>query len=159
VKALHDATGTRRWVGRAEVRRGRGVLARIVCWLVGFPEAGRDVPLAVTLAPEGGGERWTRVFAGRAFASLQRPGTGRNEHLLLERFGAVEIALALVVAEGRLYLVPRRWTVLGIPLPRALLPRGASFESDKGGRFGFDVEIAAPLVGHIVGYCGTLEPA
>ena len=157
VRTLHAGT-TRRWAGRAEVRRGGGLAARAVCRLVGFPDAGTGVPLTVTLAPEGDGERWTRVFAGKTFTSLQRPGSGRTEHLLLERFGPIEIALALVVEDGCLFLVPRRWTFLGIPLPKALLPGGTSFESDRGGRFGFDVEIAAPLVGLIVGYRGTLEP-
>jgi hypothetical protein len=159
LKALHGRTEARRWDGRAEVRRGGGAVARIVCRLVGFPQAGADVPLAVTLEPERDGERWTRVFAGRTFTSLQRVGSGRNEHLLLERFGPIEIALALVIEDSRLFLVPRRWTVLGIPLPGALLPGGTSFESAKDGRFAFDVEIGAPLVGLIVGYRGTLEPA
>lgn len=88
---------------------------------------------------------------------MLRPGTGRHEHLLLERFGLVEIALALVVEDGRLYLVPRRWSCLGVPLPRALLPVGTSFECEREGRFAFDVEIGAPLVGLIVAYRGTLE--
>ena len=45
-----------------------------------------------------------------------------------------------------------------MPLPRTLLPRGTSFESERDGRFGFDVEIAAPFVGLIVAYRGRLEP-
>jgi hypothetical protein len=158
VKALHDATEARRWCGQADVRRGRGLAARTVCRLVGFPAAGTGVPLTVILAPDGSGERWTRTFAGKTFASLQRPGSGRNAYLLLERFGPIEVALALVVENGRLYLVPRRWSLAGIPLPRPLLPNGASFECERDGRFGFDVEIIAPLIGLIVGYRGTLEP-
>jgi len=113
----------------------------------------------VTMAPEGDGERWTRDFAGRTFSSFQGPGTGRDACLLVERFGIVAVSLALVVGEGRLYLVPRRWSVLGVPMPAFLLPDGAAFEAQEAQRFRFDVEIAAPLVGLIVAYRGTLEPA
>ena len=124
-----------------------------------FPEAGDEVRLRVTLAPDGDGERWTRDFAGKRFSSVLRPGTGRTEHLLLERFGIVEIALALVVDDGRLYLIPRRWSCLGVRLPVSLLPVGTSFECEREGRFAFDVEIGAPLVGLIVAYRGSLKPA
>jgi len=78
---------------------------------------------------------------------------------LLERFGIIEIALALVVDGGRLFLVPRRWNCLGIPLPRWLLLVGTSYECEIDGRFAFDVEIGAPVVGLIVAYRGELDPA
>ena len=45
---------------------------------------------------------------------------------VLERFGAIDVALALVVDGDRLTLVPRRWSCLGIPLPNALLPKGTT---------------------------------
>ena len=158
LRELHGTSVERRWKGIAQVRSGRGVIARLVGALVGFPRAADEVPLCVTLAPHGEGERWTRDFAGRTFSSVLRAGTGKNEYLLLERFGIVEIALALVVEAGRLYLVPRRWSCLGVRLPGALLPVGTSFECEREGRFAFDVEIGAPLVGLIAAYRGTLEP-
>ncbi len=92
------------------------------------------------------------------FSSLQWRGQGRNEQLLVERFGIVEVALALVVEDDRLHLVTRRWSCLGVPLPKALLPYGRTFESERDGRFVFDVEIAAPLIGLIAAYRGTLQP-
>jgi hypothetical protein len=156
VQALHERNGA--WSGVAEVRRGTDPLARLVAAIIGFPVAGSAVPVEVTLSTEGNGERWVRRFAGTSFSSFQQPGTGRNERLLVERFGIVSVALALVVEDGRLYLIPRRWSALGMPLPRSLLPRGCSFECEEGGRFHFDVEIAAPLVGLIVAYRGTLTP-
>lgn len=158
VQALHAPGAARRWQGRAQVQRGRGLLSRLLGALFGFPAAGEQVPVSVEFTPEAGGERWTRTFAGRRFSSLQTEGRGRNEALLVERFGAVSVALAVVVEGGRLQLVPRRWSLLGIPLPRPLLPGENSFESEVDGRFVFDVEIGAPLVGHIVHYRGTLEP-
>jgi len=158
VQALHAASAARRWHGVADIRRGRGVLARIVARVFGFPPAGSAVPVSVAFAPEGDGERWTRDFGGRRFSSLQSQGQGRNARLLVERFGLITVALALVVENDRLRLIPRRWSCLGVPLPTALLPAGDTFETARDGRFAFHVEIAAPLVGLIVAYRGTLQP-
>jgi hypothetical protein len=54
--------------------------------------------------------------------------------------------------------VQRRWRLLGIPMPRFLLPTGAAREHADGGRFNFDVEIRLPLVGLVVAYRGWLAP-
>lgn len=156
VKALHDSLNERQWSGTASVQRGRGILARVVATVIGFPNAAETIPVAVRFTPDGDGERWTRTFGRQSFSSRQRCGNGRNTHLLVERFGIVEIALALVVDGDRLNLVPRQWTALGIRLPKALLPKGISFETQREGRFCFDVTIALPMVGHIVSYQGSL---
>jgi hypothetical protein len=157
VRALHDSVQTRTWEGQAEVRRGRGILARGIARIIGFPEASATVPVRVVLSPEPGGERWVRDFGGRRFSSFQACGTGRNDGLLVERFGIVSVALALVVEGDRLCLVPRRWSCLGLPLPRFLLPGGQSFETERSGNFCFDVEIAVPFIGLIVAYRGDLS--
>lgn len=159
VRALHASAGAREWRGEAEVRRGRGLLARLAAALIGFPKAAATTPVTVTFTPEGEGERWTRNFGGRRFSSLQSEGRGRNEYLLVERFGPAAFAMALVVEGDRLRLVPRRWTLLGFPMPHFLMPDGPSFETGVDGKFRFDVEIRAPVIGLIVGYRGTLEPA
>jgi hypothetical protein len=158
VQALHLGTHARRWSGVSQVRRGSGMLARAIAAAIGFPPAGANVPVTVAFTPENGGERWTRDFDGRRFRSWQRRGAGRNDALLMERFGLIDVALALVVEGGRLTLVPRRWFCLGIPMPKALLPKGTTFETEVDGRFVFDVEIAAPVVGLIVAYRGSLLP-
>jgi hypothetical protein len=54
--------------------------------------------------------------------------------------------------------VVRRWSACGIPLPRALAPRGDSYEFVEAGRFHFHVEIATPITGLIVRYRGWLVP-
>lgn len=159
VKALHDSKAPRRWQGHAEVRRGRGVIAKAVAWLIGFPIASTEVPVSVVLAPEAQGERWIRDFGGKTFSSFQHCGTGKNDNLLVERFGVISVALALVVEHDRLYLIPRRWSCAGVPLPQFLLPGGQSFETERDGQFCFDVEICAPLIGLIVSYKGVLQPS
>lgn len=158
LRELHGTSEARRWSGHAEVRHGGGVLARMVRGAVGFPKAGSNVPVVVAFTPEGEGERWMRSFDGKDFSSLQSAGEGRDEYLLTERFGLATFALALVVEGERLLLVPRRWSLLGVPMPALLLPQGISFEHEKEGRFCFDVEISMPGIGLIVGYRGSLEP-
>ncbi len=159
LQELHGTAIARRWSGRAEVRRGRGILARLIAASFGFPRSTPDTAVTVDFTPEGNAERWTRTFDGRSFSSLQSCGAERDQALLVERFGMVTVALALVVEGDRLRLVPRRWSLGGIAMPRILLPLGSSFETEADGRFRFDVEIAAPLVGLIVAYKGMLGPA
>ena len=157
IKALHTGTQTRTWAGQAQVIRGDGVLARLICHIIGFPAEGRNVPVTVVLVQNKGGETWTRTFDTKTFSSFQELGTGRNAHLLIERFGVIKIALAMVLDGDRLYFVPRKWWWLCLPLPKFLLPRGQSFETEADGRFQFDVQISLPLVGLIVSYRGGLS--
>lgn len=156
VRALHSGGPTRILTGHARVTRGRGLLSRVVCRAIGFPDSGAKVPVSVVISPLEGRETWTRSFAGKTFSSQLRAGTGRNSALLLERFGLVEVALALVLEGGRLHFAPRGWALCGIRLPQALLPRGRAFETETEGRFRFDVEIALPFAGLIVAYSGDL---
>ena len=103
--------------GTATVTRGNGLLARLAAAIVGFPQAGENVPVRVDFKIENGRERWTRTFAGRAFHSTQEQGRGRFEWLVCERFGPLCVGMALVLDEGKLRLIVRRWSVFGIPLP------------------------------------------
>ena len=57
---------------------------------------------------------------------------------------------------GRLTLVVRGWRLFGVPLPRSLAPGGNVHEEERDGRFHFDVEVKAPLIGLIVRYRGWL---
>ncbi|WP_342150873.1 DUF4166 domain-containing protein [Methylorubrum sp. SB2] len=158
VRALHAGTGTRRLTGSARVRRGSGLPARLLCALFRFPETADDVPVSVTFAPEPRGERWTRIIGRKTVVSFQSAGTGRDRGLLVERFGLAAFALALIPDGDRLRFVPRRWSVLGLPMPGFLLPTGESFETERDGLFAFDITVQVPLVGLVVTYRGTLAP-
>lgn len=158
VQALHAETRARQWTGTADVERGKGPIAALIANAFDFPKAAASVPVSVYFSPEGEGERWTRDFGGRRFTSVQMAGTSRNQFLLVERFGPLSVSLALLVDGDRLTFVPRRWALLGSPLPRAALPQGQSYESAPNGRFTFNVAITLPLVGRIVAYRGELSP-
>jgi hypothetical protein len=158
LQAMHDVPSELVAHGTATIERGKGLLARLAARVIGFPDAGDDVPVTVRFRAENGRERWQRTFAGRSFASTQEPGRGRFERLLCERFGPLNAGMALVIEDGRMRLVVRRWSLFGIPMPLRLAPRGNSYEYAQDGRFHFHVEIGHPLTGLIVAYRGWLVP-
>jgi len=158
LRAMHQVADTLVAHGEAEIERGPGLIARLIARLFGFPEAARRAPTSVRFEARGGVETWTRTFAGKLMRSRQWQGEGRWEGLLCERFGPLTFGLELLVGDGRLTYVVRRWTAFGLPLPRALTPRGDASEAEADGRFRFDVAIGAPLIGAIVRYRGWLAP-
>ncbi|MBY3589249.1 DUF4166 domain-containing protein [Rhizobium bangladeshense] len=153
--AIHGG-GTRLASGRARIERGRGLLARLISGIIGFPAAGEDVPVAVRFVADGDGEIWTRSFGGKTFRSWQAAGTGGERHLLAEVFGPFRVLLALVPEGEKLRLVVRGWRFCGIPLPLFLAPGGDTYEEERDGRFHFHVEIGGRLTGLVVRYSGWL---
>jgi hypothetical protein len=158
LRALHDCGAGAQAQGRATVERGGGWISRLVGACFGFPAAGADIPVAVRFEPRRGGEWWRRSFGGRTFRSFHREGRGRSERLLSERFGPFSFGIALVLDQGRLHFVVRRWNLLGLPLPPSWAPGGDSWESAEDGRFNFRVEIRQRWIGLLVAYRGWLEP-
>ena len=124
-----------------------------------FPNAAKELPVEVEIAPNVGGEKWTRRFGAQTFSSVHSKGTGRDAHLVVERFGPVAVSLGLLVTDGRFSMIARRWTCFGIPMPAALLQGGHGYETQEGDSFCFDVELPVPVIGKIVAYKGTLQPA
>ncbi|MBS0417252.1 MAG: DUF4166 domain-containing protein [Proteobacteria bacterium] len=157
VRRLHTFESEHEVRGRCTVERGRGLLSNIVAFLVRFPPAGTDVPVSVRFRSENGNERWIRRFGHHRFASTMLTGRGRSERLLSERIGPIDFAQALVVDGDRLRLIPRRWSIFGIPLPLWLAPRADAYETEENGRFRFHVHISHPWMGLIVRYRGWLE--
>jgi hypothetical protein len=156
IRRMHDLRGTHVAKGRAKVDRGRGLLARLLAGLVGFPQASTDVPVVVEFDAAKGEEIWQRTFGKRSFSSRQSSGFGRSRHLLCERFGPLRFDMALVANTDRLTLVLRRWSLFGLSLPMALGPRSEAYESAEHDRFNFHVRISHPLTGLIVQYDGWL---
>ena len=157
LRAVHSAGPKLTIRGAASITRGRGVLARILAWIMRFPAAGENVPVSVTFERHGDYDKWTRDFGGQEFSSIFAAGSSRFEHLLCERFGPLTFGMALVPDADRLNLVMRSWSFLGLPLPRSLMPSGNSYEYAKDNRFCFDVEIRLPLAGFVIRYRGYLR--
>lgn len=158
LQAIHDGTESRAAEGMAIVERGDGAVAKMIAKLFRFPAAGESVPVRVDFLKRNGRETWRRSFAGPPFASIQEEGRGKFAGLVVERFDPLAFGLALVLEDGRLKLVLRRWTALGIPMPLWAAPGGEAFEFEEDGRFHFHVEISHRWTGLIVRYRGWLEP-
>ncbi|MDB5491618.1 MAG: hypothetical protein JWO78_1467 [Micavibrio sp.] len=156
IRSMHDVFTSAEAEGMAEIHRGKSAGAKIIARVFGFPDAGADIPVRVNFVVGNDTETWTRTFARKSFSSMQYAGRGRDNCLLVERFGILTFAMALVWEENRLNLVLRNWRVLGVPLPLWLAPRSVSYESVEEGRFRFNVEISHRLTGLIVHYHGWL---
>jgi hypothetical protein len=156
IRQLHNVTSVSSFAGRCVVDRGRNPLARLIAKVIGFPQAGADQNIVVTLTAKGARERWDRSIGGSKFSSIQMPGRGRSEWLLRERFGPVCVDMVLVVDRSTLQYTVRRWSLFGFPLPLSWGPRTIAVEAATDGRFSFDVAISHPFTGLIVRYRGLL---
>lgn len=153
---FHSSADESEWQGQASVIAASNPLARLVAIAFGFPTTAGTTPVTVSVTQRNDKEVWRRDFGGSVFHSSLSLGSGMEESLVCERFGAITVALEIVWDNDKLFFIPRRWRLGPIPLANSLLPRGSSFESDDDGQFAFNVELAAPLLGRIVAYRGTL---
>lgn len=158
LQALHGDPETI-WTGEAKVQGASNPLAKLIAAIVGVNIKTGQTPLTVKFTADETGEHWIRNFGGQVFRSRFSLGKGRNTHLAVERFGIVKVGLALVKDGERLRFIPRRCTVLGIPLPKFLMPQEESFEYEKDGKFHFNVAVRLPIIGLIAAYEGWLEPS
>ncbi len=160
IRAMHDLPEGARMAaeGRVDVDRGSNPLARLAAAVIGFPGAQKDGHVRVDFERTNGVETWTRTFGSQSFKSRQFVGQGRSAALAVEGFGPMGCGMAPVLEDGRLRLIPRRWTLFGLGLPAWLFPRIDAWEAVEDGRFRFHVDISHPLTGPIVLYRGWLEP-
>lgn len=153
VRRIHEVNGDAGAAGEAVVSRGDGLIATLLCRLMGFPPSGR-CPLHVSFTERRGAERWTRNFGGHRFSSLLRQwGDGVSE-----RFGPIRFHFELPPTAQGLRMVLRCWSVFGIRLPLAIAPRIDASEWHEAERFRFRVDVAMPLAGPTIRYSGWLEP-
>jgi hypothetical protein len=153
VRELHDLGGTSVWAGRADVDRGRSRMSGMVASVLRLPPAGCDQILRVTFKPSRGREIWARKFNKTVFRSVQYERAG----LLRERVGPTTFVFALEASPHGLALKLMGVRFLGLPLPRLFAPSVLTFETERDGRYQFDVEASLPSVGLIVRYVGWLE--
>jgi hypothetical protein len=153
VRSLHDITGSAVAGGHADVVRSRSPLARLVARIMGFPPAGRDVPVRVAFEVVDGRETWTRTFGDASFSSVLSKAGGEIE----ERFGPMRFRFRLTVEDGGIAMIPAGWSFLHVPMPAFLMPNGVARETDEDSAFRFDVPITMPFIGPVVHYRGILR--
>ena len=148
-----------RWCGEASIERGTGFLSKLMGAIAGFPPAGKHVVVEVEMRRTRNGETWIRTFGGRTFRSHLSLGRHHARTVLVERFGALSFSIALESNGTQLEFPVVQGRLLGLPLPRTLLPRSVTRETiDGNGRACFDVRIMSPFGGLVVHYQGSLEP-
>jgi uncharacterized protein DUF4166 len=154
VRELHDLDGVSVWEGRANVERGRSLVSRIAARLSSLPPKGDDQPLRVTFAAVGDREIWARQFGKALFRSVQYERGG----LLRERVAIGTFVFRTIASADGLTLRLEGFRLLGVPMPRMLHPAVNTFESERDGRYRFEVEAHLPPFGLLVRYDGWLEP-
>lgn len=153
VRQLHDVTALRIWAGFADVERGTSLACRLIAALLSLPPPGREQTLRVVFVPAGEAELWARDFGGSVFRSVQFERDGA----LNETVGIATLAFDLVTTVDALSLELRGVRVLGVALPRALRPLIATRETERDGRYRFEVEARFPYFGLLIRYAGWLE--
>ena len=156
---LYVHTPPRLLEGFATIERGDGFLSRLIGRLLRLPDAGERRLIMVRMTVENDGELWERWVQGCRFATRLSPGGGFFRGLLVEQFGPIAVGLTLAWRDGRLEYTPRRWTLLGLPMPDLYVPTGVSFECQINEDFCFDIEIAHPALGPLIRYRGLLRPS
>ena len=156
VDVLHTTSG--RAAGVFRVRRGEGLLARLIGWVLRLPAAQEQARIELLVERTPREERWIRSFGGQPLRSVQWGEGG----LLIEEMNLVQCCFRLRVEGGALrfeqvgaQVGPRGWTV---PLPRFLWPRVEGRAEGAGAEVDVDVRIHAPVVGLLVSYEGRVRP-
>jgi Domain of unknown function (DUF4166)/Saccharopine dehydrogenase NADP binding domain len=156
-QAIHRPQPTAVWRGMGSAEPAANTFGRAMARLFRLPQGLSDVPVHVIIDQQvDGTEHWARVWPDVTMRSVMknpRPAAATVE----EHFGPFGFVLKLSAhADGiDMRLIGGR--VLGVPLPRFLLPRIIATEGVEDARHLFDVSIALPLIGRLVHYRGWLE--
>jgi hypothetical protein len=155
VRTVHAGETAVSFRGRGRARGGRSVIPSISRGLVGLPEPGAYPILAVTIAPDGPSEVWTRDFGGRRFTSrlTSLPALGEFE----EALGPLRFRFDLQAAPHGFRWRLQGWRLGFLSLPKALAPRIRATTFARDGTYRFRVLVAHPWLGVIFGYAGRLD--
>jgi hypothetical protein len=156
LRRLHEEGAA---TGSFTIRRGRGPLAALACWLCGFPAAGEDVPTRLRVRQDGELQYWERSFGGHPLVTVQR---AWPEGLLGERLGPMECVFRLrASAQGIAYEQVGTWLCLGswrLPLPRLLGPRIEALATEVPEGMRAWVKVGSALAGWLLTYEGVVNP-
>lgn len=144
--------GTIRLSGTASVERGRG-LGGLIAFLLRLPKSNPKADLVVTAWHFPDQMIWSRTFDGKAFESTFK----RDEDFLVERMGPLSLYLQPMCEGGRLVYRLVATQIGPIALPRLLAPSMSAWESEKDGKYQFEVAVNLPLCGRLIRYAGSLD--
>ncbi len=148
-KAHH---GTIKLSGTAKVERGGG-LGGLVAAIIGLPKSNPKADLVVMAWHFPDQIVWSRSFDGKAFESTFK----KDDDLLVEQMGPLSLYLQPMCEGGRLVYRLLGTQIGPIPLPRFLAPSMNAWESEKEGKYEFEVSVGLPFCGRVIRYSGTLD--
>ena len=157
IQALHAGDSVYEAEGSCEVFGASNFLTAMAAKLGGMPPSGVDVPVRLSIQPQGSSEIWSRKFGDVLLATTQKL-YGSDKNQLIEFLGPGGIVLNVEASQKGLFLNSCGLRLFGvIPVPEILSPKiKASEILIEEGKVAFDVEIAAPFLGRMVGYKGYL---
>jgi len=144
--------GTIRLSGSAKVERGRG-LGGLVALIMGLPKSNPKADLIVTAWHFPDQMVWSRSFDGRGFESTFR----KDDDFLVEQMGPLSLFMQPMCEGGRLVYRLIATQIGPVPLPRFLAPAMTAWESEKDGKYAFEVAVRLPLFGQVIRYSGALD--
>lgn len=101
---------------------------------------------------------WRRRFNQQnTLSSFFQPVGTQSHGYWLERTGALQLHLGVDVIDGGWHWRPLRYTLLGLSLPRYLLPRTVAYKRIVANRYHFYVSVRVPLLGTVLEYRGALQ--
>jgi hypothetical protein len=144
--------GTIRLSGTAKVERGRG-LGGLVAMLMRLPRSNPAADLIVTAWHFADQIVWSRSFDGRVFESTFK----RDGDFLVEQMGPLSLYMQPMSEGGRLVYRLIATQIGPVALPRFFAPSMTAWESEKEGKYAFEVAVGLPLLGQVIRYSGTLD--
>jgi hypothetical protein len=152
LQSIHARSGRHLYRGEVEVVRGRGALATLCAWTTRLPSNWRGV-VEVEIDAANARETWIRHFGEHRMASR----LWARDGLLHERLGMLRFGFKLGIEDDVIVWRVERVHALGMRLPRTWFAGVQARESEREGRYCFDVAAALPGVGLLVGYRGWLH--
>lgn len=154
LKAMHSRRGVRQSKGVCTVERGRGVLARLACSVLGLPRSMRDAPFHVDVDAQPDSETWQRSFGGAPMRSRLRVDAG----LLQDKTGPLRLRLRLLRIDKELHWVAEQGRVFSVfALPGRWLDGIRYREFATEGRYHVELDVRLPVFGTLLRYSGWLE--
>lgn len=152
VRGVHLREGMQRLAGEVEVERGGNWLSRVCAWATRLPPAGSG-PIVVEIIAGHGMECWRRHIASHTMSSR----LWARDGLLCERLGLVTFGFRIGVEDEGIVWRVARVRLFGLSLPATWFAGVSARESQRDGRYHFDVAAALPVAGLLVRYRGWLR--
>jgi hypothetical protein len=140
LRDFHSLAGDRKAAGKVAVQRERGWFAR----LVGFPQAGENIPARLEVSASQNREVWIRRFGNGVLRSAQ----WAEGDLLVETAGPLRIYFRVTADVAGLRFESLRARLWGIPVPVRIAATA------RGGDSAWEFEVKFE---HVGSYRGSME--